>query len=145
MRDGVGERLISLNPASINVPAYKNAGWGAAAEIRRTYSPPIPSGAGAEYFTNPPLKPISLGDGTFPLALTGAPERREDNGDAGDGDTLAGLASHFSNESTELAVDKPEARRRKRRERELHREDDDSSDMSDDSDDDESSQTWVFY
>jgi hypothetical protein len=144
MRDGVGERLISLNPASINVPAYKNAGWGAAAEIRRTYSPPIPSGAGAEYFTNPPPKPISLGDGTFPAAVTSASERRG-NGDAGNDNTLAGLTSHFSNESTELAVDKPEARRRKRRERELHREDDDSSDMSDDSDDDESSQAWVSY
>jgi hypothetical protein len=143
MRDGVGERLISLNPASINVPAYKNAGWGTATEIRRTYSPPIPSGAGAEYFPNAPLRSVNLGDSTLPATTIGVSERQS-NGDATEDDALAGLASHFSNESTELAAEKPEVRRRRRRERELHREDDDSSDMSDDSDDDESSQAWVF-
>ncbi|KAG0124302.1 stress-activated map kinase-interacting protein-like protein [Tuber indicum] len=136
MRDGVGERLISVNPASINIPAYKNAGWGAAAEIRRTYSPPIPS-TGAEYFTGAPPRSVGLGDGALPTAvITG----RRNNDDQADDDNLVGLASHFSNGSTDMAVDKLEVRRRRRRERQVHREDDDSSDMSDDSDDDEGTQ-----
>lgn len=137
MRDGVGERLISVNPASINIPAYKNAGWGAAAEIRRTYSPPIPSGTGAGYFTGAPSRSVGLGDGALPTAII--TERRNDD-DQADDDNLVGLASHFSNGSTDMATDKSEVRRRRRRERQAHREDDDSSDMSDDSDDDEGTQ-----
>ncbi|PWW77918.1 hypothetical protein C7212DRAFT_176177, partial [Tuber magnatum] len=137
MRDGVGERLISVNPASINIPAYKNAGWGTATEIRRTYSPPIPSGTGAEYFTGAPSRSVGLGDGALPTAII---TERRSNDDQADDDNLVGLASHFSNGSTDMVTDKSEVRRRRRRERQVHREDDDSSDMSDDSEDDEGMQ-----
>ncbi|RPA95954.1 SIN1-domain-containing protein [Choiromyces venosus 120613-1] len=152
MKDGVGERLISVNPASVNIPAYRNAGWGAAAEIRRTYSPPITSGNGAEYFTGASSRSIGLGDGSIGLG-DGSIGLGEGDGvippvfiDQADDDNLVGLASvglasHFSNESTDMATEKSEIRRRRRRERQVHREDDDSSDMSDDSDDDEGTQS----
>lgn len=134
MKDGVGERLISINPSALNVPAFKNAGWGSPSEIRRTYSPPIPVGAETEYFTNNP--PKSIRDSPVPPPIGGIA--------LGGDDGL--LASHFSNESVELAMGKApktESAKGARRARELHREEDDSSDMSEDSDDDDGSQAFV--
>jgi hypothetical protein len=70
MHDGVGERLITINPATLNShgPAFKNAGWGSPSEIRRTYSPPIPTGD-AGLFRAPP--PLSLRDRDSPLSARG--------------------------------------------------------------------------
>lgn len=138
MKDGVGERLISINPSALNVPAFKNAGWGSPSEIRRTYSPPIPVGAGTEYFTN--NHPRSIRDSPIPPPVTGI---ALGNPDAEDGLVTGGLASHFSNESVEMKAPKTESTKGSRRAREIHREEDDSSDLSDDSDDDDGSQAFV--
>jgi target of rapamycin complex 2 subunit MAPKAP1 len=144
VRDGTGERMISLNPASINVPAYKNAGWGSPADIRRTYSPPIPNGAGAEYLAHaPPSKSIGLGEGPLPAAITGVPDRRKSEDTASDGLLAGGLGSRFSNDSADTS-EKREVARRRRREGQVHREEDDSSDPSDESEEEESAQAYVY-
>ncbi|KAK5148144.1 Component of a membrane-bound complex containing the Tor2p kinase [Rachicladosporium monterosium] len=52
--DGVDERLINLNTAVLNEPAFRAAGWTQdAAAIKRCYSPPIPTTGAAEYFNRP--------------------------------------------------------------------------------------------
>lgn len=112
MKDGVGERLITVNPTALNVPGFRNAGWGNPADIRRTHSPPIPVGTSTEYFAAAPRSagepPIGFNDGDDDVAKTlGAPERITR------GDRIP------------------------RRMREVLRDDDDSSDASDDSDDEE--------
>jgi len=54
IHDGVGERLIQLNPAVLNEPAFRAAGWAAdATALKRCYSPPIPTTGAADYFTGP--------------------------------------------------------------------------------------------
>lgn len=112
MKDGVGERLITVNPTALNVPGFRNAGWGNPAEIRRTHSPPIPVGTSTEYFAAPPQSagepPIGFNDGDDDGAKTLGPPERITRGD-----------------------------RIPRRMREVLRDDDDSSDASDDSDDEE--------
>lgn len=141
MKDGVGERLISINPSALNVPAFKNAGWGSPSEIRRTYSPPIPVGAETEYFTNNP--PRSIRDSPIPPPVTGI---ALGNPDAEDGLVTGGLTSHFSNESVELAIakaPKTESVKGSQKAREMHREEDDSSDMSEDSDDNDGTQAFA--
>jgi hypothetical protein len=57
IKDGIGDRLINLNPSILNNPGFRAAGWGTiansnAALIKRTYSPPIPtaSAVASEYF-----------------------------------------------------------------------------------------------
>lgn len=143
MKDGVGERLISINPTALNVPAFKNAGWGSPSEIRRTYSPPIPVGAETEYFTNNP--PKSIRDSPVPPPIGGIALGGPGDGD--DGLVTGGLTSHFSNESVDLAMGKgpktESVSKSSRRAREMHREEDDSSDMSEDSEDDDGSQAFA--
>lgn len=41
VRDGVGDRLITFNQTALNLPGFRNAGWGHHSEIKRTHSPPI--------------------------------------------------------------------------------------------------------
>ena len=54
IKDGVGERLITLNTGVLNNPAFRAAGWQAnPADIKRTYSPPIPTAIASEYFQAP--------------------------------------------------------------------------------------------
>lgn len=54
IKDGVGERLINVNSAVLNNQAYRAAGWVPnAADIKRTYSPPIPTAITSEYFQAP--------------------------------------------------------------------------------------------
>jgi target of rapamycin complex 2 subunit MAPKAP1 len=112
----VGERLITVNPSVLNTPGFRAAGWLAnPADIKRTYSPPIPTGLNSEYFQAPPR---SAG-----VAPTGYGDEEEEagglvTGGRGSGDTIGPGLIH-----------------KRRRRREL-REDDDSSDLSDDSDDD---------
>jgi hypothetical protein len=124
MKDGVGERLITLNPTTLNVPAFKNAGWGAAQDIRRTYSPPIPSGTTGEYFTSATAG-RTLQDSTTQLGVH-----------VGDDGGVV-LGSHFSGDSQEGGAKTPRPGTANKDRAVHHREDDDSSDMSDDSDDDE--------
>ncbi|GIZ45606.1 hypothetical protein CKM354_000876500 [Cercospora kikuchii] len=122
--DGIGERLINLNPAVLNNPAFRTAGWVPDVNaIKRCYSPPIPTGTSAdissEYFQRP-RRPTR-----------GQAEEEDGNegggmvtGQAGSEDTIgaAGLHDH---------------RKREKRRRREALEDDDSSDLSDDSDEDE--------
>ncbi|KAH0536879.1 hypothetical protein FGG08_006282 [Glutinoglossum americanum] len=116
-KDGVGERLISVNGAIVNNTGFRSAGWDTSQnEAKRTYSPPIPSAIAAEYFQAPPrsagLPPPGFGDDEEEGGMvTGG----------GGGDTVGfGVSS----------------RRRRRREQE----DQDSSDLSDDSDEDAEAQ-----
>ena len=114
-KDGVGERLISLDPSKLlSDPSIRNAGYGARPDIQRTYSPPIPvaTGVASEYFAGP-SKAASFGidaDGEAEL----------------EGGMVTGKGS------ADTVGPGPQARRRRRQEQQ---EDDDSSDLSDDSDD----------
>ncbi|KAI9841032.1 MAG: hypothetical protein M1837_001062 [Sclerophora amabilis] len=115
IQDGVGDRLIAVNPAVFNTPGFRAAGWRPnPADIRRTYSPPIPTAVASEYFHAPPR---SAG-----IPPSGFVDDDEEGGMAtgvgGSGDTLGpGLT----------------AKRRRRREQ---MEEEDSSDLSDESDED---------
>ncbi|PSK46128.1 hypothetical protein B9Z65_5096 [Elsinoe australis] len=111
-KDGIGERLITLNPAVFNNPAFRAAGWVAdPSDIKRTYSPPIPTAVTSEYFQAPPRSAIPPG---------------QDEDEEG---TL--LTGHGSNDTIGPTL---HPRRRRRKEQQ---EDDDSSELSDDSDDEE--------
>ena len=111
-KDGVGERLITLDPTAIlSDPALRAAGYGADIESYRTYSPPIPTATAvsSDYFSAPkPKRRGSLSVGT------------EDD----EGGMVTGKGS------TDTVGPAPHVKRRRRRERE---EEDDSSDLSDES------------
>jgi len=114
IHDGVGERLITVNSAILNDPAFKAAGWAPdPAELKRTYSPPIPTAVTSEYFQ---ARPLSAG-----VAASGLGEDEEEGGmvtggGVGSGDTVGPVLIS----------------RRRRRKEQL--EEDDSSDLSDESD-----------
>lgn len=114
IRDGVGERLITVNPAVLNNSAFRLAGWAPnAAAIKRCYSPPIPTATAAEYFQGPRNTGISstnFGDDEDEGGMV--------TGGGGSNDTVGPLLSS----------------KRKRRKEQL--DEDDSSDLSDDSDED---------
>ncbi|KAF2674998.1 stress activated MAP kinase interacting protein Sin1 [Microthyrium microscopicum] len=113
IKDGVGERLINVNSSVLNNPAFRASGWQhPASEIKRTYSPPIPTAVTAEYFQAPRV--ASLPGGAF--------------GD--DEDEIGMVTGGGSNETVGPAVN---AKRRRRKEQ---MEQDDSSDLSEDSDED---------
>lgn len=114
MRDGVGERLITVNSSVLNNPAFRLAGWTpAASDIKRTYSPPIPTATAAEYFQGPRT-----------TGLSGA--------NFGDDDEEGGMVTGGggSNETVGPLLNS----KRKRRKEQL--DEDDSSDLSDESDED---------
>ncbi|KAI9675418.1 MAG: hypothetical protein M1817_001322 [Caeruleum heppii] len=119
IKDGVGERLISVSPAVFNTPGFRAAGFQPnPADLKRTYSPPIPTTTtiASDYFQAPPLSA-----GLAPPPGFGEDEDAEGGmvtGVGGSGDTVGpGLT----------------ARRRRRRE---ILEEEDSSDLSDESDED---------
>jgi hypothetical protein len=114
VKDGVGERLITINETFLNTPGFKAAGWRADPSfIKRTHSPPIPTAVASEYFQAPP-RSAGLGPNTID-------EEIDEGGmvtGGGAGDTVGpGIAT----------------KRRRRREQ---MEEEDSSDLSDDSDED---------
>ncbi|KAL8662382.1 MAG: hypothetical protein Q9202_004777 [Teloschistes flavicans] len=114
IKDGVGERLITLESSILNDPNFRAAGWSANnVDIKRTYSPPIPTAIASDYFTAPPR---SAG---FP------PPGFNDEDEEGGMVTGQG--------STDTVGPGPNLRRRRRREQ---HEQEDSSDLSDESDDD---------
>lgn len=118
IKDGVGERLINVDPSIINSPAFRAAGWQTnASDIKRTYSPPIPTAITSEYFQAPRsagLKP--------PEGFEDEEEGGMVTGGGGSNDTVGPTLN---------------AKRRRRREQ---LEEDDSSDLSDESDDEDDSQ-----
>lgn len=116
IKDGVGERLINVNSSILNTSAFRAAGWVPnAGDIKRTYSPPIPTAVTSEYFQAPRSATLKT------------PEDFVDDEDEGGMVTGGG----GSNDTVGPALT---AKRRKRREQ---LEEDDSSDLSDESDDDE--------
>lgn len=127
MKDGVSDRLITVNPTALNVPAFKNAGWGV--DIKRAHSPPIPSGPAGEYFTT--VASLALNDE--------ATVSQRPRGD----ETSVLLGSRFSSDSTDAPVDTKQLKMGAAARMEMHREEDDSSDISDDSDDDQNSETYA--
>ena len=114
IKDGIGERLINVDSSVLNDPSYRAAGWTAdLADIKRTYSPPIPTAVTSDYFSGPPQ---SAG-----YAPPGYNDEDDESGmvtGRGSVDTVG-----------------PGPRLKKTRRREQHDEDD-SSDLSDESDDD---------
>lgn len=121
IKDGVGERLISVNTSVLNNPAFRASGWlPNTSDIKRTYSPPIPTAIASEYFQ----APRSAG-------LTGP--------GFGDDDDEGGMVTGRG-ESTETVGPMPITRRRRRKEQ---LEEEDSSDLSDDSDEDAEGQRAV--
>ncbi|KAK1052850.1 Component of a membrane-bound complex containing the Tor2p kinase, partial [Friedmanniomyces endolithicus] len=128
--DGVGERLINLNTAVFNEPAFRAAGWTQdAAAIKRCYSPPIPTTGAAEYF-NRPVR--SRADG---FTLADSPEERQHGGL---------ISGHRGSEDTlgPSALTEKERRRRKQGHK---MEEDDSSDLSDDSDEEDTAAQSVRF
>lgn len=109
IKDGVGERLINVNSSVLNNPSFRAGGWVAnASDIKRTYSPPIPTAITSDYFQAPRSAGLQ---GTFG-------EDDDDTGMVGGSNDTVGPALHV---------------RRKRRKEQI--EEDDSSSLSDESDD----------
>ncbi|KAI9934916.1 hypothetical protein ASPWEDRAFT_44450 [Aspergillus wentii DTO 134E9] len=142
IKDGIGDRLINVNNSVLNTPGFRAAGWSspstnintqtAAAHIKRTYSPPIPTTAAvsSEYYR--------LG------ASRDANEaRRSRLGYEGE-DEEGGMVTGKSNTDVigrrHNGRGTKKTRRRDRQHHEDHRpaevDEDDSSDLSDESDDD---------
>lgn len=130
MRDGVGERLINLNTAVLNEPAFRAAGWVPdAAAIKRCYSPPIPTTSAAEYFNRPSR---TRGGG---YTLADSPE------EAHHGGLISGHRGSDDLGVNPGLLSEKERRRRKAGHKE---EEDDSSDLSDDSDEEGPAQSVRF-
>ena len=106
--------MISVNSSVLNNPAFRAAGWSAnVADIKRTYSPPIPTTLTSEYFQGPPGLGIQR--------VTSFPEDEDEGG------MVTGRTSN------DTVGPGPLAKRRRRKEQ---MDDDDSSDLSDDSEED---------
>ena len=113
IKDGIGERLINVDSSILNDPSFRAAGWSTnAADIKRTYSPPIPTAVSSDYFVAPPR---SAG-----FAPAGFNDEEEEGG------MVTGRGSN------DTVGPGPNVRRRRRREQ---HDADDSSDLSDESDD----------
>lgn len=114
IKDGIGERLININSSILNTPGFRAAGWTSnPADIKRTYSPPIPTASHSEYFQGPAVE-----GGIH--RITSWPEEEEEGGV---------VTGRRSNDTIGPA---PATKRRRRREQ---MEEEDSSDLSDDSED----------
>ena len=113
----MGERLINVDTSAVNAPAFRAAGWlPNAADIKRTYSPPIPTAITSEYFQAPRSAGLK------------APEGFDDEEEGG---MVTGGGGGGSNDTVGPTLN---AKRRRRREQ---LEEDDSSDLSDESDEEE--------
>ena len=118
-RDGVGERLIKVEPPALfNDPGIRAAGLTDGLTVPRTHSPPIPvaTAVASEYFKGPRRQ------------ARFAPEIEVEDDD--DGGAVIGAGS------SETVGPRPQVKRRRRREQQ---EEDDSSDLSDESEDEQES------
>ena len=114
IKDGIGERLIDVDSSILNDPSFRAAGWTAdIPELKRTYSPPIPTAVSSDYFSVPR---------SARLPQTESKDEDEEGGMVTGGG------------STETMGPGPILKRRRRREQ---HEEDDSSDLSDESDEDD--------
>ena len=113
IKDGIGERLINVDASILNDPSFRAAGWSPnIADIKRTYSPPIPTAISSDYFAAPPRSA-----GFAPPGF---------NDDEEEGGMVTGRASD------DTVGPGLNLRRRRRREQQ---DEDDSSDLSDESED----------
>lgn len=146
IKDGIGDRLINVNNSVLNTPGFRAAGWSsasanpytqtAAAHIKRTYSPPIPTTTtvSGDYYRFGANK--ELADGGF-----------GEEGEDEEGGMVTGKSSAEVTGRRHHGRHGKKPRRRERQQQD-HRiaEEDDSSDLSDDSDDDgESSRRSVGH
>lgn len=145
IKDGIGDRLISVNNSVLNGPGFRAAGWqttstglvaqGPAAQIKRTYSPPIPTTAtvSSEYYRHARYK-LELTDGGTGLGIAGDLEEDEGGMVTGGGGSTTTFATRLPLRGAK------KIRRRERQQLESRRlgeaEEEDSSDLSDESDDD---------
>ena len=135
IKDGVGDRLINVNNAVLNSPGFRGAGWSsgytnnqnAAASIKRTYSPPIPTtnAVSSEYY-----RIANRAGDTF-----------GDDGEDEEGGMVTGKGTSDMVGPRHHGRGGKKARRKDRQQQEQQKqqgdaEEDDSSDLSDESDDD---------
>lgn len=112
VKDGVGERLITINDGFLNTSGFKSAGWRSnPAYIKRVHSPPIPTAIASEYFQAPRLARGGVG--------------LEDEAEEGGMVTGGGFTGDTMGPGAAI----------KRRRRIEQMEEEDSSDLSDESDD----------
>ena len=145
IKDGIGDRLINVNNSVLNTPGFRAAGWSsastnpytqtAAAHIKRSYSPPIPTNTAVsgDYYRvggNRDLVGRQQGFGTVGLG---------DDGEEEEGGMVTGKSSGDGVGRRPPGRHGKKARRRERQPQDQHihgiTEEDDSSDLSDDSDD----------
>jgi hypothetical protein len=144
IKDGIGDRLINVNNSVLNTPGFRAAGWSPAltnpgaqdstAQVKRTYSPPIPTTAtvASEYyrFARYANGEVSDGDG---LGIG-------DEGDEDEGGMVTGGGQSTYTLGTRHHGRGARRNRRRERQQQDHRqgegEDEDSSDLSDESDED---------
>ncbi|CAA9963222.1 Stress activated MAP kinase interacting protein Sin1 [Pyrenophora teres f. maculata] len=120
IKDGVGERLINVDSSVLNNPAFRAAGWVPnASDIKRTYSPPIPTAITSEYFQAPRSAGLKSPEGF------------------GDDEEEGGMVTGGG--SNDTVGPTLHAKRRRRKEQ---LEEDDSSDLSDESDEDDDPQRY---
>lgn len=146
IRDGVGDRLLNVNSSLLNSHAYRAAGWGDvtsanANNIRRAYSPPIPTAALASGYFQAINRNNSRDDDISVKRTSGVPlgipEDDEDNAS----DLMAGgrRSPNIVDFRRRHGLDRKHGRRARgqRSETPLGPRHDDSSDLSDDSDESE--------
>ena len=122
IKDGVGERLITVDTTVLNNPAYRAAGWVPSADIKRTYSPPIPTAITSEYFQAPRSAGIKVPDAF------------------GDDEEEGGMVTGAGASNDTVG---PTLNTKRRRRKEQLREDD-SSDLSDESDEEGDSSRFDY-
>lgn len=140
IKDGIGDRLINVNNSVLNTPGFRAAGWSsasahpgaAAAHIKRTYSPPIPTTAAvsSEYYNLGVFRDASEARNYEP---------REDGEDEEGGMVTGKSTADITGRRNNLRAGKKPHRRERQQPEHLKprdAEEDDSSDLSDESDDD---------
>ncbi|EEH22938.2 hypothetical protein PABG_05149 [Paracoccidioides brasiliensis Pb03] len=149
IKDGVGDRLITVNSSILNTPGFRAAGWSSiagahAAHIKRTYSPPIPTttAVASEYFQlntrrGRDLVDINGGsDGPYDSAPVGLGFGIVDHGGE-EGGMVPGAKEGMNaigNRQIKRGVGRKPRRKERQDEQRAQVEDEDSSDLSDESD-----------
>lgn len=155
IRDGTGDRILTVNSSLLQSPAYRAAGWGDvttanAPHIRRSYSPPIPTttALASGYYRNVQDDVITVKRSSG-LAL-GIPE--EDDEDESSTLITGRRSPSIVDFRRRHGLDRKHGRRVRQNPRAttpLGAGHDDSSDLSDDSDDSERYgrpllQDWIY-
>lgn len=122
VKDGIGDRVVSLDTSILNTVSFRAAGWTInPADTKRAYSPPIPTAVATNYFQLQYRGTTAQDTIVTPID-----------------ETVGIVTGHGGSDETTLGPGIESHQRRKRREM-LH--EDDSSDLSDESEDDQESKT----